>query len=324
MISVIVPIYKVEKYMDLCIRSILNQTYQNFELILVEDGSPDVCGRKCDEWAEKDERISVIHQANGGLSAARNAGIEQAKGDYLCFVDSDDWLKADYLETLYGLIRETGADMACCGFERVSEAGKTTDENVHIQEGVYSQDEFWKLFYFEKGCRTYYTVSWNRIYRRKLFEKLRFPCGLIHEDISVLYDLISECRSIALSPKVEYCYLQRMDSIMSSGRSVLNLAGPEAYLRQADAFATRQKWKFAGCALDIAIRYLLIGGYGKGGKRSPEYHEAKSRAGMITRRLWPNLPKPKKIRFFLFFTCPPLARLAEYLLTCKARAASRQ
>ena len=112
MISVITPVYKTEGYLDQCVKSILNQSYRDFEFILVDDGSPDRCGAMCDCWAEKDCRVKVIHCANNGVSAARNAGIDQAKGDYLCFVDSDDWVAEDYLETLYTLAKENEADMA--------------------------------------------------------------------------------------------------------------------------------------------------------------------------------------------------------------------
>ena len=317
MISVIVPVYKVEPYLDRCVQSILNQTYKDFELLLVDDGSPDRCGRMCDEWAQRDARVQVIHKPNGGLSDARNAGIERAKGEYLCFVDSDDRIAEDMLEHLYQLLTDTNADMACGNFVRIAETGKQTHEIKHIREGVFSRDEFWKIF-FTDWNRTYYTVIWNKIYKRQLFERLRFPVGKIHEDNYILYDLIDACRTIAFSDKIVYYYLQKSDGIMRSGRSVKNLAAPEAFLNMTEQFRGVEQWPYAAFSLDFAIRELLLKEFGENGKKSAEYKALKRRARRTCRSIWIHLPVPKKIRFFLFFTCPPLAILSEKWLTWKA------
>ena len=126
LITVIVPVYKVEKYLDRCVQSIVDQTYTNLEIILVDDGSPDNCPKMCDEWAKKDKRIKVIHKQNGGLSDARNAGLEKAKGKYVGFVDSDDYISPIMYEKLYKCIIDNQADMAMCGFSTVDEKGKVT------------------------------------------------------------------------------------------------------------------------------------------------------------------------------------------------------
>lgn len=304
--------------MDRCVQSILNQTYKDFELLLVDDGSPDRCGRMCDEWAQRDARVQVIHKPNGGLSDARNAGIERAKGEYLCFVDSDDWIAEDMLARLYQLLKDTNADLACGNFVRIAETGEQEKEIEHIREGVYSRDEFWKQYFFDSE-RTYYQTSWNKMYKRGLFERLRFPMGKIHEDVYILYDLINACRTVAFSDKVVYYYLQRSNGIVRGRRSVKNLTLPEAFLNMAEQFRNREQWRYAALSLDFAIRELLVREYGENGKKSAEYKAVKRRAGRICRSSWNHLLTPKKIRFLLFFTCPPLANLSEKWLTRKAR-----
>lgn len=311
MISVIVPIYRVEAYMDRCIRSILDQTYRDFELILVDDESPDRCGAMCDEWAARDARVRVFHPPHGGLSEARNTGIAHARGEYLCFVDSDDWVEPDMLESMERLLRDTDADLGCCNYVRVGESGERLREPGRFPEGVYTPDEFWELFYSFRTERLYYIFTWNKIYRRELFDKLRFTPGKINQDLYILYDLISACGTIALSSKVVYHYLQRSTSISRSSRSLKYLAAPEAYLNQAERFAEKKQWYYAQSALDIAIRNLLLRDYGEGGKKSPEYRALKRRARTVCLTVGRHLSNPKKLRFFLFFTCPPLARAWE-------------
>lgn len=317
MISVIVPVYKVEDYMDKCIASILGQTFTDYELILVDDGSPDNCPAKCDEWAAKDPRIRVLHMPHRSLSDARNEGLEIALGEYVCFVDSDDWIAPDMLETLYQLIRDTGTDLAICNYMRVNLEGEPVKEPHHFLEGVRTQETFWEQFFNERNDRTYYAVSWNKIYKRKLFDHLQFCSGRIHQDIYLLYDLISACTTVALSDKIVYYYLQRDTGIVKSGRSLKNLTEPEAYLNMVEPFMAQEKWDYAGCALDIASRYLLRREYGENGKSSPVYLAVVARAEELYRKMAPHLPLAKRIRLFFFFKAEPLAHLAEDLLTHK-------
>ena len=157
MISVVVPVYKVEIYLDKCIQSVLNQTFRDFELILVDDGSPDRCGEICDQWAEKDHRIRVIHKSNGGLSDARNAGISQAKGEWLSFVDSDDWIAEDMLETLYRLAIDHDAEISCSNFSRVVDDGKMERQTNYVQPGVLTPEEYWEQLFSAKDW-AYYNV----------------------------------------------------------------------------------------------------------------------------------------------------------------------
>ena len=306
-VSVIVPVYKVEKYLDKCVRSILGQTFRDFELLLVDDGSPDKCGEMCDAWAEKDSRIRVIHKPNGGLSDARNAGIEQASGSYFAFVDSDDWIKDDMLATLYGLIREADADMACCNFRSVNEDGSQHWDDAVITPGVWTEEDFWNQF-FSSNAQTYCNAAWNKLYKKELFANVRYPVGRIHEDVYILYSLVSQCARIAATDQIGYYYLFRASGIMNRTRSIRNLTNPEAYINRARAFADRQLWYFSEESLMCAVHEMLLGDYGEGGKRSKEYRTVKGAAKDVYRRLFSRLSLKHKISLSLFFVSEPAAR----------------
>ena len=168
-ISVIVPVYKVEEYLDECVRSIIEQTYQNLEIILVDDGSPDSCPKKCDKWAEKDRRIRVIHKSNGGLSSARNAGIDIASGDYLSFVDSDDFIEKDMLRTMLLAAMDNEAEVVCCGRNLV--LSSTNIKPMHCLDVV-------------------------KVYTKEQFSGIRYPEGEINEDIVVIGPILSKCNTI--------------------------------------------------------------------------------------------------------------------------------
>ena len=177
LVSVIVPVYKVEFFLRRCVESILKQTYQNMEIILVDDGSPDRCPQICDSFCRKDTRIRVIHKKNGGLSDARNVGIEAAKGEYLCFVDSDDYIQSTMLEHLVKAVDSAGVNLAITNLKTVDEHGNRVFrvEQSPIMDGIFPAEELLPKLYQEMGW--YYIVAWNKLYHRSLFEKLRFPVG---------------------------------------------------------------------------------------------------------------------------------------------------
>ena len=217
-ISVIVPVYKVEPYLAACVDSILTQSFTNFELILVDDGSPDHCGILCDEYAKKDERVRVIHQKNGGLSAARNAGLAIAKGDAIAFVDSDDVVSVTYLEQLYDALCSSNADLAVCAVEDVAEDGKTLvppQKTLPSKVGIFSGKELFAEFFGKNS--TYYTVAWNKLYRRKLWQSLRYPEGMIHEDDAVAHLLYWNCDTVVCLEEPLYRYRLRQGSICRTG-----------------------------------------------------------------------------------------------------------
>lgn len=240
LISIIVPVYKVEKYLGKCIESILAQTYKNIEVILVDDGSPDKCPAICDGYVEKDDRIIVIHKQNGGLSDARNAGIAVAKGAFICFIDSDDYVSEDFCELLLDAAIKEDADMAICNYLVVDENGDSIQErNLHmpIKDECISSQEFIKEYCGKYGW--YYVIACNKIYRRELFEKVKYPLGKQHEDAFVIHHLVSQCNRIACIKNALYFYVQRKGSIMSH-ISIRNMDLGEALIDQYK-FAKKNK-----------------------------------------------------------------------------------
>ena len=193
------PIYKVEPYLRRAIDSIIKQSYSNLEIILVDDGSPDKCGEICDEYGLLDDRIKVIHKENGGLSDARNAGLDIAAGEYIAFVDSDDYIAGDYVETLLAALNEHDADVAMCAYAVTSsleydgsifEAGHDDDKKRDGAIEVCSREELLKNLYDANHCdATYFIVAWNKLYKASLWEGIRFPKGKIHEDEATTYKI---------------------------------------------------------------------------------------------------------------------------------------
>lgn len=210
LISVIVPVYKVEPYLDKCISSVVNQTYKNLEIILVDDGSPDNCPTMCDAWAEKDSRIRVLHQRNQGGGAARNAGLDLASGSLIAFVDSDDYIAPDMYAHLYTLL-EQGVDIAECSyvevvgddavFARGYETHSYTVQEAmeeHIQDRVFRQ------------------LIWNKLYRRHVMDGIRFPTDKKIDDEFFTYRVLGNANALIYSTKVCYAYRQQSESVMHS------------------------------------------------------------------------------------------------------------
>ena len=188
--SVIIPVYNVEMTLDRCVESVLNQGLSDMEVILVDDGSPDGCPAKCDEWARKDSRIKVVHKANGGLSDARNAGIEIAKGEYITFVDSDDWVLPDTYKPLLTWLELRGS---CDILEFPVEQESSTRLSLKIDNGVFSSaKEYW-----EDTMAWNHTYACNKIYRRTLFDEARFPVGKVFEDVWTLPLLLEKNPQVA-------------------------------------------------------------------------------------------------------------------------------
>ena len=225
-ISVIIPIYNVERYLDKCIRSVVNQTYKNIEIILVDDGSPDQCGTICDNWAEKDERIRVIHKTNGGLSDARNAGLDAATGSYIGFVDGDDYIHPEMYQRLYEKMEEYSADLAICGFDRVD----VHSDNIIKNENLRCKDLINKKDAIMNICRKcLFVVVWNKLYKRELFNNLRFKYGKISEDNFIMHEVYHKCEQIVSVSENLYYYVQTPNSIIRREKTVSHLDAVEAY-----------------------------------------------------------------------------------------------
>ena len=230
LLSIIVPVYKVENYLPKCIDSILAQTFTDFELILVEDGSPDDCPALCDAAAEKDARVRVIHQKNGGLSAARNAGLDAARGAWIGFVDSDDYIAPEMYEVLYQAVQSTGADLALCDYAEVDEAGAPCQSmHVSLSEGELTGQELLK-----RASGLMVQLAWNKLYRRAIFTQLRYPEGKLNEDLFLIPEVCLQIQKAVVVPKALYYYVQRGGSIMSGNKTLRHFDAAEAAQRYWD------------------------------------------------------------------------------------------
>jgi glycosyltransferase involved in cell wall biosynthesis len=209
-ISIIIPVYKVEAFLRKCIESVINQTYRNLEIILVDDGSPDGCPEICDEYAAKDQRIKVVHKENGGISSARNAGLAMASGEYIGFVDSDDWVELDMYETLYQRAILHKADITICGHYVVKDH-KINVPCVLEEDIVYTREEALKELIKDDRVRNY---SVDKLYKRALFTEVRYPLGMVaYEDMATAYKLFSLAERIALINEHKYYYLYREEGL---------------------------------------------------------------------------------------------------------------
>lgn len=223
-ISVIVPVYKVEPYLQKCIDSILAQTFRDIEVILVDDGSPDNCPAICDAAAEKDERVRVIHQKNGGLSAARNAGLDIARGEWIGFVDSDDYIAPEMYRTLYQLAQEHHADLAICGVQLIDEQDKPLKEPPSAPKlFVLDQEQAIARIYTQP-----FHLAYNKMYKKEIFKTLRYPIGRLNEDSFVIPSVLEQITTAVYTQQQLYGYRQRTGSIMHSPKTLRNWDGAEA------------------------------------------------------------------------------------------------
>lgn len=213
LISVIVPIYNVEAYLSRCIESIIFQTYSNLEIILVDDGSPDNCGKICDEYAKKDNRICVIHKKNGGHSSARNEGISVFKGAYVMFVDSDDYLSVDCVELLYSRLVIDNSDIAVGNYVKVFENDAIRDGYKKCpNDCVISRDYVLDSFH----PHLIFVSSWGKLYKREIIKNIAYPSLICGEDSWVFGEIIDQCDRISFINKALYYYYQRSNSIVHS------------------------------------------------------------------------------------------------------------
>ena len=214
MISVVVPIYNVEKYLEKCIDSIINQTYKDLEIILVDDGSTDSSGKIADKYAKLDSRIKVIHKSNGGLSDARNKGLKIASGKYVSFVDSDDFISNDMLDYLYKLLKENNSEISVCNFQQFSSEEEIINEanNKIGKSNNYLNEEILQILL--KGDITYGDYAWNKLYLLELFHNVQYPVGKKMEDIGTTYKLYFYAKKITIGPEKKYYYYKRSDSIL--------------------------------------------------------------------------------------------------------------
>ena len=229
-ISVIVPVYNVEAYLERCVESILKQTYSNLEILLVNDGSTDKSGELCDQLALRDQRIRVIHKENGGLSDARNRGIDEASSDLIGFIDSDDYIDEDMYETLYRHLREVNADLSMCGHY---------DVYHQIPEKQVSEIKTWELSSEEAikmvmEAKILSVTAVNKLYKKELFNHLKFEVGKIAEDAFIMIRLLDQCQKVVATNEKKYYYVHRENSITTQKFSLKFLNVIEAYEQNAN------------------------------------------------------------------------------------------
>ncbi len=215
LITVILPVYNVSQYLYRCIKSVINQTYKNIEIILVDDGSTDESGCICDEFANLDQRIKVIHKENGGLSDARNAGIEIAKGEYLTFIDSDDYVDEDYVEYLYHLVCDNQALMSICSHTVVYDNGTVLKKETGEYQLLDSKVVLERILYDEDIDLS----AWAKLYHKSLFEDIRFPVGRLFEDAATTYKFIDKSNQVMIGSSSKYYYMIRSNSISNASFS---------------------------------------------------------------------------------------------------------
>ncbi len=258
-ISVIIPAYNVELYLPKCVESVIHQTYSNLEIILINDGSTDQSGEICDSYAKKDARIRVIHQINGGLSAARNCGIAESKGEYIAFVDADDYIAPDMFWVMYDKIKQNESDMAVCSYLFVNEKGEAlvseNEDNPIPDETVDKVTAIRKLEHVKKW---YFSVSWNKLYRRGLFDDIQFPQGRFHEDEYVAHSIYHKCQRVSFISDRLYFYVQRKGSITDTNSLKRQFDEANAMLERAIWAIDEGYNALSRVSLDVLIHNIYV------------------------------------------------------------------
>lgn len=223
LVSVVIPVYNVEKYLCRCINSVLAQSYRNLEIILVDDGSTDNSPAICDAFVKKDIRIKVFHKKNGGLSDARNYAYQYISGEYVTFIDSDDWVDRFYIENLYHAIKMDDSDISCSWFINVfDESKKDNGVNDLFDYHCFSNIEAMKKMLFQDGIET---SAWGKLYKANLIKYYKYPVGKLYEDIPVTYQCIKHSKKIGVIKNVDYFYFQRPNSIQNTNFTLKKLDG---------------------------------------------------------------------------------------------------
>lgn len=316
LISIIIPVYRVEAFLDRCMNSIVHQTFKDFEVILVDDGSPDNCPKMCDEWAKKDSRIMVLHCENQGPSAARNTAIRIAKGDYLTFIDADDWISDTMLEDLLVLIQKSKADIAICDFMR-TDGTEQTKNPVDIEEHIYTRDEFMKVIMKVSGNRNIH-YPWAKLYARKAIDfDNHYPVGMLNEDVEGMFKAVIRADKIAETNKIGYFYYENLDSISRKKFGENFLCLPEVWQRilhiaQTDApeYLDYVNYNLMRIDFTVLMDMILYGDKGTDKKYAAERMELKKRlSGNMKKLLSGYAPLNRKLLMILICYCYPPTKL---------------
>ena len=242
LVSIIVPVYNVAQYLDRCLNSLVGQTYPHIEILLIDDGSTDGSGALCDRWQEQDGRIQVFHKANGGLSDARNHGLVHASGEYICFLDSDDWYDLRFVEVLLDALLDTGSDLAECDYVCTDGSDPATDNG---QSGYEYRVFTGEACFFRFLTEDFFVSVWNKLYRRTLLENRPFRKGVYHEDEFWTYKIFSSIRRACRVRYTGYYYYQRHDSIVHTKPSRKRLTDAFDAAKERMDFIERRYPQFA-------------------------------------------------------------------------------
>lgn len=310
LISVIVPIYNVEDYLNRCVDSIINQTYKNLEIILVDDGSPDNCPKMCDGYAKKDSRIKVVHKENGGLSDARNVGMEVATGEYVSFIDSDDYISLDFYETLLQTMIDNDSDIVECSVVKFYENGKFDEYSDDLKVTNYDTLDGLESLINENPFKQH---VWNKLYKFNIVLDIPYAVGKLNEDEFWTYQIFGKAKKVTRINKTMYYYFQRGSSIMGNGYNIRRLDALEGKMnRQAyieknfPTLATKAKVDLYGScmfAYQSVLKFMSGNDKKKAGKIIKDY---KNRCKLTTdeiNSITDSSRKYYKLAKFNFYLC---------------------
>lgn len=303
LISVVVPVYNVEEYIDRCIRSIINQSYKNLQIILVDDGSEDKSGKICEYYAKCDKRISVIHKQNGGLSDARNIGINIAQGKFITFVDSDDYILENYIERLYSLLYETNADISIIGVETIFRNHVAEKRELkYYPPTVYTKEEAIRETLNVRLRQS----AWGKLYKIELFNNIRFPKGKLYEDLAIVFNILCVANKVVFSNEALYMYMIRKNSIMQTSFNLQQYQEAEIIERAMDFLETQYPTlHYEACARRVYSYFVILRrilySENKEEFKFQRYelkHKIKYYSRGLLRRT--NIPKSLKIKIILY------------------------
>jgi glycosyltransferase involved in cell wall biosynthesis len=325
MISVIVPVYNVKEYLVACVESIRKQTYNDLEVILVDDGSTDGSGLLCDEMAQKDKRIVVEHQKNQGLSGARNKGIQLASGDYLGFVDADDTIHQNMYEILYDQISKNDAQIAMCDILYKTEIEVDNIIGLYYKTETLSRNSVQK-YILHPQFDTLMPAAWNKLYRRELFSTVRYPEGKIHEDEFVIHQILWQIEKLVWCHVKLYEYLKREDSITGNLKNQLKADKLEALWARAMFFRNKSEKQWFCCAYNYYFDYSI---WRYQGLKANRYATSKD-FRIEKRRFWKalihkdraDIPISRSLKYFVFVVNASLYQRLDEVL-CKKIANRR-
>lgn len=293
LISVIIPVYKAEQFLDKCVESLRAQSYPNIEIILVDDGSPDGSPRLCDAWAEKDARIKVLHQANAGPAVARNAGVLLSGGEYISFVDSDDYVSEDYLEYLYKLLLENGADISCGDYRYIKSGEELFEAQPPEQIEIFNNTEACAAL-FGTHYMPLVTVT-NKLFRRRVVEETPLPTGRLHEDDASTYKYYYKSGLTVLGTRIIYAYYQN-DMSLSHTKTSKNQEAIILAAEEQSLFFEQQ-----GCReLQLTVQRRLLGDLVYNAARGDAVCKRYLLDGKARRFLSPELDRKAKLRYHVY------------------------